>query len=106
MNMHTHDENIQNLRSKVRAEMAVLAELENELTDQHLKQLLKPAWNTLRDLNNYFLDVKVLKRPRTATVLAIWLSHAEASLQFAIERRKFVENLIEAFGLGIRSIPA
>jgi len=100
------NEKAQNLRSKVRAEMALLAELENSLTDEHMKRLLKPAWNTLRELNNHFLDVKVLYRPRTAAVLTIWLSHAEASFQFAIERRKFVENLVEPFGLRIRSIPA
>jgi len=95
------DERVQNIRSKVREEMALLAKLENKLTDRHMKQMLNPAWNTLKELNNYFLDAKVLKRPRTATVIAIWLSHAEASLQFAVQRRKFVENVIKEFGSGI-----
>jgi hypothetical protein len=104
-NMHT-DERVKNIRSKVRAEMALLAKLENELTDLQMKQLLKPAWNTLRDVKNYFLDEKVLKRPRTATVLAIWLAQAEASLEFAVQRRKFVENIIEEFGSGVRAVSA
>jgi hypothetical protein len=95
------DERLQNIQSKVRDEMALLAKLENKLTDRHMKQLLNPAWNILKELNNYFLDAKVLKQPRTATVLAIWLSQAEASLQFAVQRRKFVENIIKEFDSGI-----
>jgi hypothetical protein len=96
------DERVQNIQSKVRDEMALLlAKLENKLTDRHMKQLLNPAWNILKELNNYFLDAKVLKQPRTSTVLAIWLSQAEASLQFAVQRRKFVENIIKEFDSGI-----
>jgi hypothetical protein len=90
-----NDNRVQKIRSKVREEMALIAKLENKLNDQHMKQLLNPAWNTLKELNNYFLDAKVLKQPRTAAVLAIWLSQAEASLQFAVQRRKFVENIIK-----------
>jgi hypothetical protein len=60
----------------------------------------------LNDLENYFLDEKILKgkEERTATALAEWLREAEKVLQLAVQQRKSFELIIKKFGPNARLI--
>jgi len=81
---------IQELRSKAKAERAEISKLSHKLSDAELKQLLDRATSWLDDVEGFLL-------PQAAKALPahelMWLSHAEATLTLAIQRRKFVRQL-------------
>jgi len=83
---------IQEIRSKAKVERAELSALEHGLSDAELKKLLQTANTWLDDVEGFLL-------PRAQKALPahelLWINHAEATLLMAVQRRKFVRQLVE-----------
>jgi hypothetical protein len=97
---------IQKILARILEEKGLVSNLDNTLTDAHLKALLKRASNSLGDVENLFLDTKILQETRTDAALADWLGQAERELQHAVQQRKFVEDIVKKYGPNARTIPA
>jgi hypothetical protein len=82
---------IQELRSKAKAERAEISMLRHKLSDAELKQLLDRATSWLDDVEGFLIPHAVKALPAHELM---WLSHAEATLLMAIQRRKFVRQLV------------
>ena len=97
---------VEKIRSKVSDERALIFELNGVISDPKLKQLLRPTSRLLNDVENYFLDARVLERKeaRTATALVHWLHEADKLLQLAIQQRKSFELIVKKFGPNARLI--
>jgi len=91
------------MRTKVREERERLSEMSDNLSAD-LKRVLKPASFRLDDVENFFVDRKILAEPRPAAQLARWLGHAETALRQAIQHRKYVEDLVKKFGPNARMV--
>jgi hypothetical protein len=92
------------IRSRVREERELISTLNVTLRDPNLKRLLRPTSRLLNDIENYFLDTKILKEERTVTALARWLREAERVLQLAVQQRKSFELIVKKFGSDARLI--
>jgi hypothetical protein len=98
---------IQKIRSKVHEERSLLSILENSITDANTrKHLLRTPLNLLEDVENFFLNPKILQEPRSPSALANWLGQAEKRLRWAVEHRKFAERTVKKFGPSVRAIPS
>jgi hypothetical protein len=95
---------IKAIRSRVRQERELISKLNVTLRDPNLKQLLRPTSRLLNDVENYFLDTKILNEERTAPTLAQWLREAARVLQLAVQQRKSFELIVKKFGSGARLI--
>jgi hypothetical protein len=95
---------IKAIRSRVREERELISKLNVTLRDRNLKQLLRPTSRLLNDVENYFLDTKILTEERTTTALARWLREAERVLQLAVQQRKSFELIVKKFGSNARLI--
>jgi hypothetical protein len=89
---------IKAIRSRVREERELISKLNVTLRDPNLKQLLRPTSRLLNDVENYFLDTKILNEQRTAPTLARWLREAERVLQLGVLQRKSFELIVKKFG--------
>jgi hypothetical protein len=98
------NERVKTMRSRVGEDRVLLSMLDSVLTDAHLKQVLKRASNMLDDVEYLFLDAKILKEPRTAAALTKWLGQGEKVLQFAVQQREFIEDIVETFGPNVRAV--
>lgn len=96
---------IERLRSSVREEKGIISRLDETITDAGLKAILNLASNWLGDVENFFLNTKILQEPRTERALANWLSQAERVVQNAVQQRKFVEDIVKKYGANARTIP-
>jgi hypothetical protein len=97
---------VEKIRSKVSDERALISQLNGTISDPNLKLLLRPTSRLLNDVENYFLDARVLERKeaRTATALVHWLHEADKLLQLAIQQRKSFELIVKKFGPNARLI--
>jgi hypothetical protein len=93
---------IKAIRSRVREERELISKLNVTLRDPNLKQLLRPTSRLLNDVENYFLDTKILNEERTAPTLARWLREAERVLQLGVQQRKSFELIVKKFGSDAR----
>jgi hypothetical protein len=57
---------VEKIRSKVSDERALISQLNGTISDPNLKLLLRPTSRLLNDVENYFLDARVLERQRGA----------------------------------------
>ena len=95
---------IKTIRSRVREERQLISKLNGTVIDASLKRLLRPASHLLDDVENFFLDVKILQEERTPAALAKWLREAERILQLASQQRRSFELVIKKFGPNARLI--
>jgi hypothetical protein len=97
---------VEKIRSKVSDERALISQLNGTISDPNLKLLLRPTSRLLNDVENYFLDARVLERKeaRTATALVHWLHEADKLLQLVIQQRKSFELIVKKFGPNARLI--
>jgi hypothetical protein len=82
---------IQEIRSKAKAERAEISRLGHSLSDAELKKLLERATSWLDDVEG-FLIPHALKSLPVHEVM--WVNHAEATLLMAVERKKFIKQLV------------
>jgi hypothetical protein len=95
---------IEKIRSKVRDEQALISKLSSTISDPNLKRLLRPTSRLLSDVENYFLDAKLLKEERPSPAFARWHREAERMLQLAMQQRKSFELIVKKFGADARLI--
>ena len=82
---------IQELRSKAKAERAEVSVLGHSLSDPELKKLLDRAASWLDDVEGLLIPHALRALPAHELM---WVNHAEATLLMAIERRKFIKQLL------------
>ena len=90
---------VQNLRSRILAEKALLSDLDAKLVQPSMKPLLKHASNSLDDVEQLFLG-KALEEPRTPAAESKWLDYAELFFQIAVQQRKGLEDILTMYGPG------
>ena len=95
---------IKAIRFTVREERQLISKLNGSVTDASLKRLLRPASYLLDNVENFFLDAKILQEERTPAALAKWLREAERILQLASQQRRSFELIIKKFGPNARLI--
>lgn len=95
---------IQDMRSRVQGERMKVIAFGGSLGSSELKSLLKDAVDLLDDVECLFLDEDILREPRSEVALAKWLDNAEAVLGRAVQRREYVEALVEKFGANARIV--
>jgi hypothetical protein len=92
------DQSIEQIQSKVDAQRAIVSALDAKITDSALKLHLQQAAHWLHDVENVFLR-SAREEKRTPEALTRWLSYAaEAPLQWAMNRRKHVEDIVAKYG--------
>jgi hypothetical protein len=95
---------IQQIRSKVAAERAVVAELNAKLSDSYIKKnMLGQATNRLNDAETY---LRHALKPSTPPDFAMWIAAAELTLQIAAQHRKDVEHIVAKYGPDAQTRPA
>jgi hypothetical protein len=82
---------IQEIRSKAKAERTEISMLGHSISDPELKKLLERATSWLDDVEG-FLVPHAMKALPVHEVM--WVNHAEATLLMAVERRKFIKQLV------------
>ena len=97
------NDRVQEIRSKVVAERALIADLNDRIKDSYLKRQLQFALCTLDDVENVFLG-KALQEPRTPAAESAWIGYTEQVFQIAVQQRKVVDELIAKFGPSLISI--
>ena len=97
------NDRVQEIRSRVAAERALIADLDGRIKDSYLKRQLQFALCTLDDVENVFLG-KALQEPRPPAAESAWFGYAEQVFQIAVHQRKVVEELVATFGPGLISI--
>lgn len=89
----TPEKRIAIIREKVRAEHALISEMNGQISAD-LKKILKPASSWLGDAEGW-LTPEVLRHPaRSTSEWARWLTFVERILNRAITHRKWVEALV------------
>jgi hypothetical protein len=98
------DKRIAAIRAKVRDERALLSALSKQV-GADLKKLMKPASDSLDDVEGFFLAPSVLRHPpRSEREWAKWLGNAETVLRRAVAHRKVIEGYVKKFGPDARVI--
>lgn len=97
------NDRVQEIRSRVVAERALIADLDGRIKDSYLKRQLQFALCTLDDVENFFLG-KALQEPRTLAAESAWVGYAEQVFQIAVQQRKVVDELVARFGPSLISI--
>jgi hypothetical protein len=92
-----NNERIQEIQCKVDSERAAVAALDARISDAGVKQRVRQASFWLDDVEHLFLQ-SARHETRTPEAFARWLSYAEIPLQWAMERRKQIEELIAKNG--------
>ena len=82
---------IQEIRSKAKAERTELSKLARSLSDHELRNLLERATSWLDDVEGSLIPHASKSLPAHE---AMWINHAEATLLMAIERKKFIKQLV------------
>jgi hypothetical protein len=82
---------IQEIRSRAKTERAEVSILGHSLSDPELKRLLERATAWLDDVEGFLLPHAVKALPAHELM---WVNHAEATLLMAVERRKFIKQLV------------
>ena len=75
-----------------------MVELQTKFATPRAKHLLKQATYTLDDLENFFLNERILQDPRSTDKLSTWLDGADQCFEIALMQRKFCEGILEKFG--------
>ena len=96
---------IEAIRTAVQQERKRIGNLESKLKDPNLMGLTKRTSSLLTDIELFFLDTKIINEPRSAAALSSWLGNAEGVLQFAIDQRKYLEDVLAKYGPDVRSFP-
>ena len=100
------EDGVRNLRSKVREERAILADLEGQLKDSYMRQLIQRASYTLDDVENFFLG-SLGRESRTPAAESKWMDHAEFVFhQIAVPQRKHVQDIVAKYGPDVIAIPS
>ena len=82
---------IQEIRSKAKAERSEISMLDHTLSDPELKKLLERATSWLDDVEGLLIPHALRALPAHELM---WVNHAEATLLMAVERRKFIKQLV------------
>ena len=82
---------IQEIRSKAKAERSEVSTLNHTLSDPELKKLLERATSWLDDVEGLLIPHALRALPAHELM---WVNHAEATLLMAVERRKFIKQLV------------
>lgn len=95
---------IREIRSCTKAERDLVSEIDSQISSSYLKGELKLARHWLDDVDNFFLG-STLQERRTVAELSRWLVEAERVLQWAVEKRKNVQDIISKLGPNAESVP-
>jgi hypothetical protein len=98
------NDRVQEIRSKVLAERGLVSTLAGQISDSGLKQQLQQASDWLDEVEDVFLQSAV-QEPRSPDALSRWLSHAELPLQWAVQRRKKMQEIVATYGSNAQSMP-
>ena len=82
---------IHEIRSKAKAERTEISLLGHSLSDPELKTLLERATSWLDEVEGLLIPHALRALPAHELM---WANHAEATLLMAMERRKFVKQLV------------
>jgi hypothetical protein len=95
---------IDKLKDDVRRERAAIADLSSKTGIGDLKVDVRNASHKLDDVEQLFLDPKILQERRDAHQWNYWLGNAETALGIAVAARQNVEALLTKFGKGARRL--
>ena len=97
---------VRDLRSRVRAERAILAGFEGQPGGSYMKHLIQRASNTLDDVESFFLG-SLERESRTPVNESKWLDYAERVFdQIAVPQRKLVQDIVSQYGPSVIAIPS
>ena len=98
------DSRIEEIQSKAKAERAEVSALDGQLSDAGLRQLLKQATFWLDDAEG--LLIRYALKATTPANVAMWINQAEVTFQMAVQRRKFIQQVLATYGPNAVSIGA
>jgi len=94
---------VQQIESEAKAERADVSALDAQLSDAGLKKQLQQATFWLDDVEGFLLPHALKASPGQA---AMWINHAETTLHMAVQRRKFIQQVVATYGPDAVSIGA
>ncbi len=97
---------VRDLRSKVREERAILADLDGQLKDSYVRHLIQRASYTVDDAENFFLG-SLGRESRTPAAESKWTDNADFVFhQIAVPQRKHVQDIVAKYGPDVIAIPS